>query len=60
MTTTTQTLQIRRIFRDSLKLYFAPLTGAYKGIKNELLRVDREIARDRSAQAKRNNAAPHA
>jgi hypothetical protein len=60
VTTTTQTLQIRRIFRDSLKLYFAPLTGAYKGIKNELLRVDREIARDRSAQAKRNKAAPHA
>lgn len=60
MTTTTQTLQIRRIFRDSLKLYFAPLTGAYKGIKNELLRVDREIARDRGAQAKRSKTAPHA
>jgi len=60
VTTTTQTLQIRRIFRDSLKLYFAPLTGAYKGIKNELLRVDREIARERAAQAKRSKTAPHA
>ena len=26
--TKNQPLQIRRIFRDSLKLYFAPLTGA--------------------------------
>ena len=47
MTSTVRTLQIRRIFRDSLKLYFAPLVGAYKGIKLELLRVDQEIARDR-------------
>ncbi|ADV02163.1 MULTISPECIES: hypothetical protein [Comamonadaceae] len=60
MKTTTNSLQIRRIFRDSLKLYFAPLTGAYKGIKNEMLRVDREIVRDRGAQAKRSNTAPHA
>ena len=59
MTAATRSLQIRRIFRDSLKLYFAPLTGAYKGIKNELLRVDREIERDRCAQAKRSKTAPH-
>jgi len=60
VTTTTQTLQIRRIFRDSLKLYFAPLTGAYKGIKAELRRVDREIARDRRANTLRSKPAPHA
>jgi hypothetical protein len=59
VTSTVRTLQIRRIFRHSLKLYFAPLVGAYKGIKLELLRVDQEIARDRDAAAKRDKAASH-
>ncbi len=58
--TKNQPLQIRRIFRDSLKLYFAPLTGAYKGIKAELQRVDREIEHDRRANSLRCKNAPHA
>ena len=58
--TKNQPLQIRRIFRDSLKLYFAPLTGAYKGIKAELQRVDREIEHDRRANSLRCKTAPHA
>lgn len=41
-------LHLRRIFRDSLKLYFAPLRGAFKGVRQELGRVDREIARERN------------
>lgn len=33
-------LNIRRIFRASVRAYFAPLTGAFKGIREELRRTD--------------------
>ncbi len=51
---TTEHLHLRRIFRDSLKPYFAPLRGAFKGVRQELGRVDREIARDRNHEARQN------
>lgn len=33
-------LNIRRIFLNSVRAYFAPLTGAYKGILEEVRRTD--------------------
>jgi len=39
---------LRRIMRDSVRLYFAPLIGAIKGVKAELRLVDEEIAGRRS------------
>ena len=33
------------LFQDSLGLYFAPLVGAYKAVREELLRFDRERER---------------
>lgn len=39
--------QIRRIFRDSVRMYFAPLVGAIKGIRVEYRVIQRaaEISR---------------
>ena len=34
----------KKLFRDSLRSYFAPLVGAYKEVQGELLRFDRERA----------------
>ena len=36
---------MRRMFYASLRRYFAPLTGAVRGIKAELLRAERERKR---------------
>ncbi|MBV7542158.1 hypothetical protein [Acidovorax sp. sic0104] len=33
-------LDLRRIFLNSVRVYFAPLTGAFKGIRDELRRTD--------------------
>ena len=33
---------LKRIFRNALSLYFAPLTGAYKAVRDELDRINRE------------------
>jgi hypothetical protein len=38
---------LKCMMRDSIRMYFAPLTGAIKGIRSELHRVDREIERNR-------------
>ena len=35
-------LNHRKIFRDSLRMYFAPLVGAYKAVVSEMQRIDRE------------------
>jgi hypothetical protein len=43
---------LRRILRDSIRMYFAPLVGAVKGIRAEYLRVDRDIERNRQAEHK--------
>jgi hypothetical protein len=37
-------LSVRRILRDSIRLFFAPLIGAIKGVKAEWRLVDEEIA----------------
>lgn len=33
-------IEWKRIFFDSLRLYFAPLAGAIKGVRDELQRRD--------------------
>lgn len=33
-------LNIGRIFLNSVRVYFAPLTGAFKGIREEIRRTD--------------------
>ena len=40
-------INLRRIVRNSFRLYFAPLIGAYKGAKDEIRSVLKEIERDR-------------
>lgn len=35
-------MNIRRIIRNSIRLYFAPLVGAYRGWRAEMLRQDRQ------------------
>lgn len=49
-------LNVRRIMRDTIRMYFAPLAGAYKGVRTELQRADREVARHRAAEQKRASA----
>ena len=49
---TGHTLNVRRIFKDSVRMYFAPLTGAVKGVQSEFRRSDQEIARRTSEEAK--------
>ena len=44
-------IPVRRVMQDSIRMYFAPLTGAYKGIRAELHRADLEIQRHRAAEA---------
>jgi hypothetical protein len=43
-------LSMRRIKQESLRMYFAPLTGAFKGIRAEWQQVDREIQRRRDTE----------
>lgn len=33
-------MDIRKILIDSIRLYFAPLWGAYKAVKEELARIE--------------------
>jgi hypothetical protein len=56
---TGQTLSIRRIFKNSVRMYFAPLTGAFKGVQAELRRSDREIA-SRTKEESQSKAVTHA
>jgi hypothetical protein len=35
-------LDIRRIFKNSVRLYFAPITGAFKAVRSESRRISRE------------------
>ena len=39
-------MQVRRIFQDSVLMYFAPLVGAIKGIRAEYMRADRAVERN--------------
>jgi hypothetical protein len=54
-----QQTQVRRVMQDSIRMYFAPLTGAFKGIRAELHRADREVRRNRSAQSQAKKDAVH-
>ncbi|PQA75952.1 hypothetical protein [Rhodoferax sp. TS-BS-61-7] len=44
--------QTRRIVKDSIRMYFAPVIGAFKGIRAELKKADRNVQHHRSAEAK--------
>lgn len=46
------TINVRRVLKDSVRMYFAPLTGAFKGVREEYCRRDREIARRVSEESK--------
>lgn len=35
-------MNVRKILRNSLRLYFAPLTGAYQAVVAEMRRMERE------------------
>ena len=37
---------IKRFLMDSVRIFFAPLIGAYKQMRLELRRVDRDIRRN--------------
>ena len=54
----TQPLPLKRILQDSLRLYFAPLTGAYRGIKAEFARLEHEIEQRRRAEREGARRAP--
>ena len=54
-----QATQLRRVMRDSIRMYFAPLTGAFKGIRAELHRADREVQRNRSLESQAKKDAVH-
>ena len=45
---------LRRILRDSIRMYFAPLTGAIKGIRAEWRQADLEAAQHRQEEAESN------
>ena len=49
---------VRRVMQDSIRMYFAPLTGAYKGIRAELQRADLEVKRHRAAETQHKNNLP--
>ncbi len=49
-------LPIKRIMMDSLRLYFAPLTGAFRGVKAEFQRLDREMERRRKDEREAHRA----
>lgn len=55
----TQSVYIRRIMRDSIRMYFAPLIGAFKGISAELRRADMEVQRERNAEFQAKKEALH-
>ena len=50
------TIQWRQIGLDSVRIYFAPLIGAVKGIRTEWRRVDRQIQRRKAADEGRDAA----
>lgn len=50
---------MRRVMRDSVRSYFAPLTGAIKGVRAELQRVDRDAQLRRERKKKREEQTAH-
>ena len=51
--------EIRRLMLNSIRMYFAPLIGAFKGIRAEMHRVDREIALQRRDEDQPKKSAAH-
>ena len=51
--------EIRRLMLNSIRMYFAPLIGAFKGIRAEMHRVDREIALQRQDEDQPKRRATH-
>ena len=51
--------QIRRLMLNSIRTYFAPLIGAFKGIRAEMHRVDREISLHRQDEDQPKKGATH-
>lgn len=46
-----RTMNLRRIAWDSVRLFFAPLTGAWRGVRLEYARLARASARARRIEA---------
>jgi hypothetical protein len=44
-------LDLRRILKNSVRLYFAPITGAYRAVRNEANRISREQHRQTEKRA---------
>ncbi len=40
-------MDYKKLFYRSFRVYFAPLVGAYRAVKAEYLRMEREAARTR-------------
>jgi hypothetical protein len=53
------TVHVRRVMRDSIRMYFAPLTGAVKGVRAEWRRAESEIQRSRNADSQVKKDAVH-
>ena len=51
-------IRIRQVIKESAQLYFAPVTGAIRGIKHEYRRIDREHRNARKALEKEINHRP--
>lgn len=52
-------VNLRRVFRNSVRLYFAPLTGAFKGVREEVVRTDQD-SKVRNFDARVREPAKHA
>jgi hypothetical protein len=52
-------IHLRRVTKNSIRIYFAPLTGAFKGMRAEWRRIDLEIQRNREAESKAKKDAVH-
>lgn len=50
---------MRRMMRDSVRIYFAPLKGALKGMRIEMHRAEREAVRHRQGDTKAHEGAVH-
>lgn len=39
------TIKVHDVVRNSIRMYFAPLIGAFKGVRKEMRRTERENAK---------------
>ncbi len=52
-------INFRSVMRSSVRLYFAPLTGAFKGIREEVVRTDQD-SKNRNFDVQARESAKHA